>query len=494
MTDWVRCPNCRGEVGVPDVATGNICCPQCKELVYSVDPKTQAKWKAPNPKPTWMKPWGYGLLVLGVLGFLASALVERTLLGALISGLLNPLFFVGCPLGYYWLSRSKKQEIGGKSPTVKYEFQGSIEQPLGRHDQILGQKVESVPIPKSAPREEPSGTSIVGSSRTGHASVDDSLDHPVEKAKWDPAPNQEPKPTLGSVGERLELLEAKNRSLTLECRITEAAIALLALIALVASTSHGGVPMELKVQKLFVCEPDGKCRVSISSDADGNSSLAFFDRDGKPRLDIGSNSFGSAHQRFLDKDGTPRVTTGYGFDGKVGQWLYDKSGKPRLEIATSPDGSVWQRILDRDGKPRYSIASTPDNSVGQLLFGSDKSPRFETMVLADDTARQTLYDRRGKKRMAAWSGSKDSAGLGFYDAEQKQRIGITTLADGMAGQQFWDKEGKLRITMGTILDRLATQQFYDSDGKLRLFLSTLGDRVLQAFQDQRGNAIYQLPR
>ena len=65
--------------------------------------------------PSWMRPWGYVLMTLGGLAFVASAVTEcqasrnPTLGIILFSACLNPLFFVGVPLGVYW--RSPGQEI-----------------------------------------------------------------------------------------------------------------------------------------------------------------------------------------------------------------------------------------------------------------------------------------------------------------------------------------------------------------------------------------------
>lgn len=63
----------------------------------------------PDAPPKWMKPWGWFLVWLGTLGFGASAYVNwRTdhEMAALLAGLLNPMFFIGMPIGLYWLARS----------------------------------------------------------------------------------------------------------------------------------------------------------------------------------------------------------------------------------------------------------------------------------------------------------------------------------------------------------------------------------------------------
>lgn len=60
--------------------------------------------------PGWFLPAGVVSIVLAVLGFLASAATggKGDLFFGLFAGALNPLFFVGLPLGIYWLWQHAK--------------------------------------------------------------------------------------------------------------------------------------------------------------------------------------------------------------------------------------------------------------------------------------------------------------------------------------------------------------------------------------------------
>jgi hypothetical protein len=66
---------------------------------------------APPPKtaPSWMRPWGWLLTWIGVVAFAATTYVnwnaDHARVG-LIAGVLNPVFFIGVPVGLYWLKRS----------------------------------------------------------------------------------------------------------------------------------------------------------------------------------------------------------------------------------------------------------------------------------------------------------------------------------------------------------------------------------------------------
>lgn len=129
--EWVRCPKCRGEVGIPQDAPDIVKCPKCGEVVLSRDPNTKAVWKPEAPAPAWMNPFGKLLSAVGVISCLASAGMEyshqptylqKNYLAVGFSGLLNPLFFIGFPIGMYWLWRSGAfKEVGQNNgpPTAK---------------------------------------------------------------------------------------------------------------------------------------------------------------------------------------------------------------------------------------------------------------------------------------------------------------------------------------------------------------------------------------
>lgn len=64
-----------------------------------------------DQNPKWMGNAGITAVTVGGLGFIASGAVGggATLAGAIVAGALNPLFFVGVPLGLYWLHRAKRR-------------------------------------------------------------------------------------------------------------------------------------------------------------------------------------------------------------------------------------------------------------------------------------------------------------------------------------------------------------------------------------------------
>ena len=131
----VTCPGCDGVVSV--TRTGDeaeVRCLKCDEVVYARNDQGGEWWaNVPVADPTvekpvvvpvaaerievpattrkaeWMLPAGWAALILGVVAFIASYNVgpRQGVDARLLQALMNPLFFVGVPLGLYWIKRSQ---------------------------------------------------------------------------------------------------------------------------------------------------------------------------------------------------------------------------------------------------------------------------------------------------------------------------------------------------------------------------------------------------
>jgi predicted nucleic acid-binding Zn ribbon protein len=107
-TRWISCEGCRGEVGVQETDDQpTVQCPKCGAMVSLVGEVT-VQWRPAGGQLTeWHKPAGIISIVVAVLSFLASAIVGGgDFAGGIISGLLNPIFWVGALLSVYWLGRA----------------------------------------------------------------------------------------------------------------------------------------------------------------------------------------------------------------------------------------------------------------------------------------------------------------------------------------------------------------------------------------------------
>ena len=115
MTTWIKCPKCRGEVGISDNSDSDVLCPRCREPVLLVDPETKTRWMPGKPPRSWRRPCGWILVSIAILMMLGSFLREAghrnpSLLVVLIEYVTDPFILVGMPLGIYWIRR-------GSSPT-----------------------------------------------------------------------------------------------------------------------------------------------------------------------------------------------------------------------------------------------------------------------------------------------------------------------------------------------------------------------------------------
>ena len=148
MAKWINCPSCNGEIGVPrTLAQRVVQCPNCSA---KIDLESAVAWRpeSANAKrtaeemptrdvlevegrptehperefpfairksaPEWYTVGGVIAVCAGIAGFIGVAAIAGiifsaaeagggTLKKALLCGALNPLFFVGVPLGVYWL-------------------------------------------------------------------------------------------------------------------------------------------------------------------------------------------------------------------------------------------------------------------------------------------------------------------------------------------------------------------------------------------------------
>ena len=132
----VTCPGCDGVVSVsPTGDEAEVRCLKCDEAVYTRSAEGGEWWaNVPVADPTvekpvvdpvvskppevpatthsveWMLPAGWVSFGLGIAGFIASYNVgpPQRVEERLLQAVLNPLFFIGVPLGFYWHANHRK--------------------------------------------------------------------------------------------------------------------------------------------------------------------------------------------------------------------------------------------------------------------------------------------------------------------------------------------------------------------------------------------------
>jgi TPR repeat/Tetratricopeptide repeat len=111
MTTWIKCPKCRGEVGISDNSDSDVLCPRCREPVLLVDPETKTGWMPGKAAHSWTRPCGWILVSIAIFMMLYSVLREAghrnpSLLVVLFEYVTDPFILVGMPLGIYWIRRA----------------------------------------------------------------------------------------------------------------------------------------------------------------------------------------------------------------------------------------------------------------------------------------------------------------------------------------------------------------------------------------------------
>ena len=133
----------------------------------------------------------------------------------------------------------------------------------------------------------------------------------------------------------------------------------------------------LRARKIELVDDDGKTRVSIRLDKDGNSNMQFIDDKGQVRVSVGASDKGPASISLSDCDGQTRVSAMVAENGSSYLFMYDRQGVTRVQVETG---------------------STDITTV--ILGGKDKKPLFKsTIESVDENTEQgaiTLYDSKGK--------------------------------------------------------------------------------------------------
>ena len=105
MTTWIKCPKCRGEVGISDNSDTDVLCPRCREPVLLVDPETKTRWMPGKAAHSWRGPCGWILVSIATLMMVAISYREvghrnpSLLLRFLSSTSRTPSSWLECLLG-----------------------------------------------------------------------------------------------------------------------------------------------------------------------------------------------------------------------------------------------------------------------------------------------------------------------------------------------------------------------------------------------------------
>lgn len=136
----------------------------------------------------------------------------------------------------------------------------------------------------------------------------------------------------------------------------------------------------VKAKHIELVDDDGKTRVSIGVDQDGNANMKFIDQNEQVRVSVGASNKGPASISLADNNGQTRVSTLVAENGSSYLFMYDRHGVTRIQVETGSADITTVILGGKDKKPlvKSAIESTEDNqeqgavslydSKGKLLF------------------------------------------------------------------------------------------------------------------------------
>lgn len=97
------------------------------------------------------------------------------------------------------------------------------------------------------------------------------------------------------------------------------------IAALQKEKQEGG---ELVLDKLTIRDKEGRNRIVLVTDKDGDAGITHFDADGKIRIELGIDADGTASIIHADANEKMRIGAGTYKDGNAGIEVYDANDKP----------------------------------------------------------------------------------------------------------------------------------------------------------------------
>ena len=190
-----------------------------------------------------------------------------------------------------------------------------------------------------------------------------------------------------TVEKRLNRLEAENQGLREENRKTrrrsryiQGGLGLLVVILLTlgAAQSRDGDFETLTCKHFVFQDQDGRKRIEMTAEKDGQIGQNFFDKNGKGRIILVIPANGDAQQTISDQNSHWRFATCVASNGLAVQMLCDQRYILRAALAANPDGSVNQTFGDASGQVQMILPGEDftDVPASSSVPASEPGSRF----------------------------------------------------------------------------------------------------------------------
>ena len=199
----------------------------------------------------------------------------------------------------------------------------------------------------------------------------------------------------------------------------------------------------LSAERYELLGGDGKVVALLTTEADGQPSLAFLDKNAVPRLRVG-----------LDRNGLPAVS------------LTSATKEVRMRLSLEGDNSMPKLSLcDKDGATAIQLEVTPDFDA-HVSIGATKRSRIQLSASKQHGPSIGLWDQMGNPRLS-FSILNDQPIISLFDANSVVRSMWSTNEDGSVSFSLFDANKKRRLVLFTGKDGSPSIRFIDPDARIQ---------------------------
>jgi hypothetical protein len=188
---------------------------------------------------------------------------------------------------------------------------------------------------------------------------------------------------------------------------------------------------------------DGKVVALLTTEADGQSSLAFLDKNAIPRLRVGLDRSGLPAISLTSATKAVRMRLSLdGADAMPELSLYDEDGATAIQIEVTPafDARVTVGAVKRS---HLQLIASKQHGPSIGVWDQMGNPRLSFRLLEDQPV-ISLYDANRTVR-SMWSTNEDgSVSFSMFDAKKKQRLVLLTGKDGSPSIRFVDPDIRIQ--------------------------------------------------
>lgn len=254
----------------------------------------------------------------------------------------------------------------------------------------------------------------------------------------------------------------------------------------------------LEAERLVLRDKEGRVRIELDADDEGNPAISLRDPEGTNRLRILLAQGKFSEITTYSEQGQPLTTLAEAENEPGDSFLafYDKNQKGRIDLGVETDGGSYLRLLDGNQNVRARMVLDAEGTSEVATLDHQGRVRISAAAYSDGTSMLRLMDseERDRIRLDADGEGKDGPALTMFDADGMSRASLLqAVADRPDGKThslfaltFHDAEGRTRFQANTFDQGRSNIGMFDADQNDRLSLVTDGERSSIAFFNEDG--------